>query len=86
MANRQNISFLEPNSAWIREQLANEEYSSASDLINDLVRQARLAGERRRQALRDELTKEALASLASYRKTGEHATVEQVFAELQLNS
>jgi len=39
--NRQSISFTEPNDEWLRTQVDNKEYSSKSELVNDLVRQAR---------------------------------------------
>lgn len=38
---RQSISFTEPNDEWLKSQVANKEYTSKSELINDLVRQAR---------------------------------------------
>ena len=38
---RQSISFTEPNDEWLKAQLENQEYSSKSELINDLIRQAR---------------------------------------------
>ncbi len=38
---RQSISFTEPNDAWLRAQVENKEYSSKSELVNDLIRQAR---------------------------------------------
>lgn len=38
---RQSISFTEPNDEWLKSQIANKEYSSKSELINDLIRQAR---------------------------------------------
>ena len=38
---RQNISFTEPNDEWLRSQIASKEYSSKSELVNDLIRQAR---------------------------------------------
>jgi len=38
---RQSISFTEPNEAWLKEQVESEEYSSKSELVNDLIRQAR---------------------------------------------
>ena len=38
---RQSISFTKPNDEWLKEQLNNQEYSSKSELINDLIRQAR---------------------------------------------
>lgn len=38
---RQSISFTEPNDEWLKSQIANKEYSSKSELVNDLIRQAR---------------------------------------------
>ncbi len=38
---RQSISFTEPNDKWLKEQVDNQEYSSKSELVNDLIRQAR---------------------------------------------
>ncbi len=39
--NRQSISFTKPNDEWLREMVTSEEYSSKSELVNDLIRQAR---------------------------------------------
>ena len=38
---RQSISFTKPNEEWLKMQVNNEEYTSKSELINDLIRQAR---------------------------------------------
>lgn len=38
---RQSISFTKPNDSWLRSQIDNNEYSSKSELVNDLIRQAR---------------------------------------------
>ena len=38
---RQSISFTKPNDEWLKAQVKNEEYSSKSEVINDLIRQAR---------------------------------------------
>ena len=38
---RQSISFTKPNDEWLKEQVENDEYSSKSELVNDLIRQAR---------------------------------------------
>lgn len=38
---RQSISFTKPNDEWLKEQVASKEYSSKSELVNDLIRQAR---------------------------------------------
>ncbi len=38
---RQSISFTEPNDDWLKAQINNKEYTSKSELVNALVRQAR---------------------------------------------
>ena len=38
---RQSISFTKPNDEWLKEMVKNQEYSSKSELVNDLIRQAR---------------------------------------------
>lgn len=38
---RQSISFTEPNDEWLKSQVETNEYSSKSELVNDLIRQAR---------------------------------------------
>jgi antitoxin ParD1/3/4 len=38
---RQSITFTEPNDEWLKSQIDNKEYSSKSELVNDLIRQAR---------------------------------------------
>lgn len=38
---RQSISFTDPNDEWLKKQVESKEYASKSELVNDLVRQAR---------------------------------------------
>ena len=38
---RQSISFTPPNEQWLRAQVDSEEYTSKSDVVNDLIRKAR---------------------------------------------
>ncbi len=38
---RASISITPPNDAWIKSQIDSEEFSSRSDVINDLIRKAR---------------------------------------------
>ena len=38
---RQSISLTKPNDEWLKSQVQSEEYSSKSELINDLIRRAR---------------------------------------------
>ena len=38
---RQSISLTRPNDEWLKTQVQSEEYASKSELVNDLIRQAR---------------------------------------------
>ena len=38
---RQSISLTEPIDEWLKAQIESKEYSSKSELVNDLIRQAR---------------------------------------------
>ena len=38
---RQSISLTQPNDEWLKSQVDSKEYSSKSELVNDLIRQAR---------------------------------------------
>ncbi|MFT4602583.1 MAG: antitoxin ParD1/3/4 [Arenicella sp.] len=38
---RQSISFTAPNDEWLKAQVDGKEYASKSELVNDLIRQAR---------------------------------------------
>ena len=38
---RQSISFTKPNDEWLKSRVESNEYTSKSELINDLIRQAR---------------------------------------------
>ena len=38
---RQSISFTEPNEKWLKAQVDSNEYTTKSELVNDLIRQAR---------------------------------------------
>ena len=38
---RQSISFTKPNDEWLKNQVDKGEYSSKSELVNDLIRQTR---------------------------------------------
>ena len=39
--NRQSITFTKPNDEWLKKMVSTQEYSSKSELVNDLIRQAR---------------------------------------------
>jgi antitoxin ParD1/3/4 len=38
---RQSISLTEPNDDWLKNQIESKEYSSKSELVNDLISQGR---------------------------------------------
>lgn len=38
---RQSITFTEPNDEWLKSIVSSQEYSSKSEIVNDLIRQAR---------------------------------------------
>ncbi len=38
---RQSISFTPPNDEWLQAQVAGEEFTSKSEVVNDLIRKAR---------------------------------------------
>ncbi len=38
---RQSISFTKPNDEWLKAQVDSNEYTSKSEVVNDLIRQAR---------------------------------------------
>ncbi len=38
---RQSVSLTEPNNRWLKSRIEDKEYSSKSELINDLIRRAR---------------------------------------------
>lgn len=38
---RQSISFTSPNDEWLNAQVESQEYTSKSEVVNDLIRKAR---------------------------------------------
>jgi antitoxin ParD1/3/4 len=53
---RQSISFTGPNEKWLKAQIESEEFTSKSELVNDLIRKAR-EKEKNIKWLRNELIK-----------------------------
>ena len=51
---RQSISFTAPNDNWLKAQIESEEYTSKSEIVNDLIRKAR-AQESEIQRIRSKL-------------------------------
>lgn len=71
---RQSISFTQPNDQWLKAQVESQEFSSKSDVVNDLIRRAREMEAIRARLIhaeqsgftesgRDEILKEAKASI-----------------------
>ena len=49
---RTSISFTPPNDKWVQEQIDSEEFTSKSDVINDLIRRARRESQGEIEAIR----------------------------------
>jgi antitoxin ParD1/3/4 len=43
---RQSISLTSPNDEWLKAQVESQEYTSKSDVVNDLIRKARAKQEK----------------------------------------
>lgn len=67
---RQSISITEPNADWLKSQIEKQEYTSMTDAVNDLIRQARRHDEERLERIRDML----IAGEKSIEKHG-HSTL-----------
>lgn len=49
---RQSITITEPNADWLKAQIESKEYSSNSEVVNDLIRQARRRESSEAEAIR----------------------------------
>ncbi len=54
---RQSISLTEPNAEWVKAQIDSKEYTSMSDAVNDLIRQARRQEDEKIEKIRAMLIK-----------------------------
>jgi antitoxin ParD1/3/4 len=61
---RQSITFTSPNDEWLKAQVDSEEYGSKSDVVNDLIRQARREHEER-EAIRAKLIRAENSGMSS---------------------
>ena len=52
---RQSISLTPPNDAWLKAQVASQEYTSKSELVNALIRQARAKEQQDLSLIREKL-------------------------------
>lgn len=51
MMSRQSISLTRPNDEWLKAQVESEEYTSKSEVVNDLIRRAREVEEIRKKLI-----------------------------------
>jgi antitoxin ParD1/3/4 len=56
MATRASLSISEPNERWVQSQIDSKEFSSRSEVINDLIRKAREIEEIRKRLIASELS------------------------------
>lgn len=61
---RQSITITEPNANWLKVQVESKEYSSNSEIVNDLIRQARKQENLKIEAIRA-LLQEGISSGSS---------------------
>ena len=54
---RQSISLTEPNAEWVKARIDSKEYTSMSDAVNDLIRQARRQEDQKIEKIRAMLIK-----------------------------
>ena len=52
---RQSISFTEPNDLWLKALIDSQEYTSKSEIVNDLIRRAREREESKLDVIRAKL-------------------------------
>ena len=52
---RQSISLTPPNDAWLKAQVESQEYTSKSELVNALIRQARAKEQQDLSLIREKL-------------------------------
>ncbi|WP_394754160.1 type II toxin-antitoxin system ParD family antitoxin [Crenothrix sp.] len=72
---RQSISFTAPNDKWLNNLVEREEYSSKSEIVNDLIRKARTQ-QREIELIRAKL-------IASEKSGFVNQTVEEIRAEFK---
>jgi antitoxin ParD1/3/4 len=70
---RQSISLTSPNDDWLKDQVDREEYSSKSELVNDLIRNARKK-EEQLAWLRDKLERSERSGIST-------STMDEILAE-----
>jgi len=74
---RQSISFTPPNEEWLRAQVESQEYTSKSDVVNDLIRKAREI-----ETIRSKLV---LAEQSGFTGLGKAEILEKAKAEARRN-
>ncbi|MEL6667056.1 MAG: CopG family transcriptional regulator, partial [Pseudomonadota bacterium] len=82
---RQSITLTDPNDNWLKEQLVKQEFSSKSEAINALVRQARRADEYRTYVADKLRLSEERLEREGYSTLSAEEILEQSKAELRKN-
>jgi antitoxin ParD1/3/4 len=54
---RQSITLTRPNDEWLKARIESEEYTSKSEIVNDLIRRAREKEEEKNEWIRGKLIK-----------------------------
>ena len=54
---RQSITITTPNGEWLKSQIDSQEYTSKSEIVNDLIRRAREREQQRLEWIRSKLVK-----------------------------
>ena len=54
---RQSITITTPNDEWLKSQIDSQEYTSKSEIVNDLIRRAREREQQRLEWIRSKLVK-----------------------------
>ena len=52
---RQSITLTRPNDDWLKDQVDSEEYTSKSEVVNDLIRKARALEEQKNLLINEKL-------------------------------
>lgn len=69
MATRASLSITEPNEKWIQDRIDSREFSSRSEVINDLIRKAREVEAIRARLIESELSAAAKGWVTTSRDT-----------------
>ncbi len=61
MMTRQSITLTKPNDEWLKARIESEEYTSKSEIVNDLIRRAREKEQEKNEWIRPNSSKQRKA-------------------------